>query len=706
MRGRLARLLLAAVVVGGWQVSPAAVPEVRAASPDLTIVTDARYDVQPAQHRVRVTVAMVVANHLADTRTKRYYFDHALLSVLPGASNLELTWSGSGTPRASIASRDTAHTLVRLDFAQRLYSGQSAEYRLVFDLVDKGGAATRDVRVGGSLVSIPVWAYATRATPGSTVRVVFPAGYHVEVQAGDIPPPTTDESGGVVFQTAQLSKPLTFFAYLVADRPSTYAERTERTTIGAVPVDVTIRAWVDDASWSDRVGSLVARALPVLSERIGLPWPRDGGLVVRESVSRSTGGYAGLFDPTLGQVEIAYDAGDDVVLHEAAHAWFNGTLLADRWANEAFASYYGRDAGATLKVAAAAARPADLETARIPLNAWGAVGTVDDATESYAYAASIELARAIAERAGPDALRAVWADAAAHVGAYQPTVAGGSTTAAGGGAAGPETVDGAPDWRGLLDLLVAHSATSYDDLWRTWVARDRDLPLLDARNLARQRYDAVVAAAGDWRLPRAVRDAMRAWRFEEATHLLADASAILDRRTAIATRAAASGLTLPASLHVAFESPDRFVSATLEAGSELDVIDRYDAAIAARPVATDLVADIGLLGASPDADLDQARMLFASGDMTGSAAAIRSATSSWSGAADVGRGRLASAVILAVAVLLALILLAVWLRERRRGRRRGNAMSVVKPYATLAATPDPAEGAEVGATGARGAEPD
>ena len=76
------------------------------------------------------------------------------------------------------------------------------------------------------------------------------------------------------------------------------------------------------------------------------------------------------------------------------------------------------------------------------------------------------------------------------------------------------------------------------------------------------------------------------------------------------------------------------------------------------------------------------------------------------GAADVGRGRLASAVILAVAVLLALILLAVWLRERRRGRRRGNAMSVVKPYATLAATPDPAEGAEVGATGARGAEPD
>ena len=29
-----------------------------------------------------------------------------------------------------------------------------------------------------------------------------------------------------------------------------------------------------------------------------------------------------------------------VVLHEAAHAWFDGSLLADRWASEGFASYY------------------------------------------------------------------------------------------------------------------------------------------------------------------------------------------------------------------------------------------------------------------------------------------------------------------------------------------------------------------------------
>ena len=40
--------------------------------------------------------------------------------------------------------------------------------------------------------------------------------------------------------------------------------------------------------------------------------------------------------------------------------------------------------------------------------------------EDYAYAATLVLADAIAERAGADGLRAVWADASAHIGAYQP----------------------------------------------------------------------------------------------------------------------------------------------------------------------------------------------------------------------------------------------------------------------------------------------
>ncbi len=413
--------LAALVVAAGLGILPPAASEVRAATPDLTIVSTARYDVQPEAGRVRVTADLVLTNHKRDTTTKRFYFDRAFLSVQPSTTGYALSGGGGGTPGVAVSKRTSTYTLLQLNLGARLYSGKSASYRLVFDIVDKGGAAIRDVRIGASLVAFPVWAFATTSTAGSSVRVTFPKGFEVQVESGDMPAPTTTGGGEVVLETGKLAKPLEFYAYLVGDRASAHSERIVTVDVGGTAVELTIQSWPDDAAWSDRVGGLVGRALPLLAERIGLPWPRDGGLVVREAVTRSTGGYAGLFDPEGGEVEVAYYADGHVVLHEAAHAWFNGALLADRWANEAFASYYGTEVAGPLKVTASgdALTPA-IEKARIPLNAWGPIGREGDATETYGYAASVALARAIAERAGDDGLQKVWADAAGRVGAYQP----------------------------------------------------------------------------------------------------------------------------------------------------------------------------------------------------------------------------------------------------------------------------------------------
>ena len=82
MSRRLALLFLAVVAATGLLATPTGTPEVRAATPDLTIVGNARYDVQPDAHRVRVTVDMVMTNHLHDTTTKRYYFDRPRLGQL------------------------------------------------------------------------------------------------------------------------------------------------------------------------------------------------------------------------------------------------------------------------------------------------------------------------------------------------------------------------------------------------------------------------------------------------------------------------------------------------------------------------------------------------------------------------------------------------------------------------------------------------
>ena len=330
----------------------------------------------------------------------------------------------------------------------------------------------------------------------------------------------------------------------------------------------------------------------------------------RRRSAGSTGGYAGLFDPSAGQVEVAYYAGDFVVLHEAAHAWFNGGLLADRWANEAFASYYGLEAADELKVKASAdALTPELEAARIPLNAWGAVGREDDDDRGLRLRRDPRPrprdrragrrrrpARGLGRRRGQG--RGVPAGRDRRRRRPRPPARRPS----------PRPSTGRPTGAACSTCSRSGPASSYDDLWRTWVARDTDLPLLDARRAARTEYDEVVAAAGDWQLPRPVRDAMRAWRFDEAQTMLDDATTVLDERAAIATGAAAAGLTVPDTLRTAFEGPDGFASAAVEATAELAAIDGYDRGRrgATGPPPTRIEA-LGLWGLNPEGDLDRAR---------------------------------------------------------------------------------------------------
>jgi len=248
---RLARLVLASLVAIGALAGglPGTAPrDVRAATPDLTIVSDARYDVQPAQHRVRVTLDLTLTNRLHDTKTKRYFFDHAFLAVLPGATGYSASWAGRGRPTVSVARRTSSYTLLRLNLAQDLSSGKTARYRLAFDLRDPGGKATRDLRIGDTLVSFPVWAFASDGTPGSSVTVVFPKGYDIAVEAGHIATPTTLPDGRTIFRTGPLSVPLDFFAYLVGDRPGAYRDTTITPTVVGRQVAVTVRSWSDDVS--------------------------------------------------------------------------------------------------------------------------------------------------------------------------------------------------------------------------------------------------------------------------------------------------------------------------------------------------------------------------------------------------------------------------------------------------------------------------
>lgn len=664
--GPLLAALVTALVVGvaapAGLLAPAAAA---AASTDLTLVTDAVYTVQPDAGHVSVSVAVDIRNRTSETRTRKYWFDHAFLAVQPGATNVHLT--GAKGARAKVARRSKTSTLVRLDFGSRLYSGKSATLRLAFDLPGTGKAASPQVRVGSSLVTLPVWAFASDGARGSTVTVRFPGGWDVAVEAGELERSDGGTSGaGTVLTSGAIDQPLRFFAYVTAQRPAVFLDRPVTLDAGDSQAELVLQGWTDDRAWSSRVEGILRDALPVLRRDIGLPWPIEEPLAVAESVSRDADAYAGRFDPAQGRIEIAYWADRGVVVHQAAHAWFNGALLADRWANEGFATWYALQAGTELGHPAAAPELTDrAAAAAAPLNAWAGPTGARTAADDYGYAASYDVAKRVVGLVGPDVLAAVWADAARGVGAYQPPAA--RAAAATSAPSTPEGVGGAPDWRGLLDLLEDRSGKDLVPLWRELVVTPGQAELLDARATARATYARTLALAGEWALPRAIRDALRAWDFGRAEGLMADARTVLAQRNGVAAEAAKDGLRVPDRMRTLFEGGS-MTEASARAEAESNAILAIRRAEDARSTERDPVSRIGMVGEHPEANLRAARSSFAAGDLDATRASADRAYRAWTGAWQEGRRRALLALAAFASILVLGSAMVANLRRSRRAR--------------------------------------
>ena len=652
----------ALVLVAG--LAPAGLPGAAtpvSAGTGLTTTADARYVVDPAAHRVHVAVALSATNHLKDTKTRRYFFDRSFMSVPPGATGFKITSAGAA-PRVVATARHSTYTLLQIDFGKQLAAGATRAFSLTFDIPDPGGAPTRATRIGTSLVTFSAWGLGSDAPTGGSVTVVFPAGYAVDVDGATLAGPKTDDAGNVVFSSGRLSNPLTFVASFAADRPSAFTESTLQVPVGSESVPVTIRAWPDDPAWAKRVGGLLKRGLPALANAIGLPWTAARPLVVQESVSRNATGFAGRYDPATGTIQIAYYADTFVILHEAAHAWFDGRLVADRWATEGFSSYYAVQAARAIKekgVTGDALTPT-LEKVRIPLNDWdgpaadGTTSPVDDAE----YAAAFRVATETAKLAGADGLKAVWRAILDGRVAYQPV----------GPRADLERATAVPDWRGLVDLFAEHAHVDVTSIWSTWVVRPTDAPLLATRSAAREEYATLVGRSADWLLPRVIRDALRVWQYDQATELVASANRALDQRDAVARAATAAGLRQPSTMQTDFEGPRGFAAASAEADAEIAAIQSYRAAGATRPASPSLVQTIGLWNSDPEGSLAAASAAFSSGDLRTTVGDSTFAATIWASADTVGRNR-----ILAVSASFGALLLGSWLVfrwYRDRGTRR------------------------------------
>jgi hypothetical protein len=604
-------------------------PSTARAGGGLVTTMDAVYDVRPDQALVHVTIDAVSTSFERDAPEGPVYYAGLSISIPPGSSNVTAT---SGDTQLGITVTPGADAVrVDIGFSEQVFLGDSFAYQVAFDMVDTGGAADRDFRIGHSVVAFPVWAFGTPDAQGSSVAVSLPANFTPSVYGGPLTPTTAAD--GSVLLTADVTDTQSWFAYVTAERPGIFTEFPFSLVVGDEEATVVIRAWDDDPDWASRTQALLTQGIPALHDLIGLPWPVVGALRVEESANR-LGDYAGIYDQVTEKINVRYDADATVTLHEAAHIWFNDDLFRERWIGEAFAELYAVQSAAAIGVSGDRFElTEDLLAARIPLNDWAPVGIENDAVEVFAYAASYHLAELILERTDADALRAVWRGTADAEMAYQPIH----------GSDAPRTgvASSLEGWQRLLDLLEERTDAEYTDLWLAWVVDETQAELLTDRAEARTRYLEVVAAAEDWELPEVVRFDLGNWQFDDVMAELDTVDRILVMAADLEALAGELDLDPPEQLRETFEGNAGLELALTEANKELLALETIADATRGLAEEPDAVEWIGLLATEPDVDLAAARDAWEAGDHGIASDRAEAVLATLDAADDRGRERLA-----------------------------------------------------------------
>ena len=651
-RGAVVACLLIAV---GWFAPPPA-----HAADGLIISSSAIYDVRPEEGRAVVTVNLAATNVTPDTATVRTYYDGVSVAIPAAATSVYAASGGVGLS-VTLSPADEAAQFASISFSGGVFYQQTYQFTLGFVLPDAGGDPGRETWIRSRFVTLPIYAFGTPGAAGVSVEVVLPAGFRIQIPYGSMEVSETDSDSRA---SAVGVDPATFGAYLSAERSGERARHEIEIQMDSGPVPVVFLAWPDDTDWSTRQADILTRALPLLGREIGLEYPVERTLRVSEHAYEHLGRYAGFFVAGIDTIEMRFDADAFTALHEAAHIWFNHGIAEDRWLLEGFASYYAEVVGTELGEGLDVNELTDeVREAAFPLTTWGGVGAEDDGHEAYGYAASHELARRIAELAGPEALTAVWQAADDEELAY-------------GTHPGYEGLRRSPNpdgWRRFLDLFENASDADFDDIWREWLLTDSQARELPERDAARDGYRATEAALGEWEMPDSTRRDMEAWDFDDATAELEAVDRLVEDHAAMAERAASM------SLEPTDEVGDLLGTGVEEAAAELD---RQEAALADLASVTarlanepELLERIGLLGGdSPEDGLAAARAAFEDGDEAAARERADDARAVADGAADQGRLR----VGIAGGGILLLDLLAMaglGLRRRRRAARRASGLA-------------------------------
>ncbi|HET7676931.1 MAG TPA: hypothetical protein VFK38_03695 [Candidatus Limnocylindrales bacterium] len=674
-RPRHASTALGLLLALALQVVPAAAPPVAAAG-GLDVRGSTSYVLDPAARSVHVRAALTIRNVKPDTPSVRYYFTGYALGVQREATRIRAT---SGGKRLTLKTKPHQSFLeVQVEFGRRIFRGDSIAVRLDFDLPDGGTRSESKVRVGTAFAAFHAYAFGEER---AAVRITVPAGFEVLHEGSDLGEERT-EDGRTVLTAEGITRVDRWAVWVAADRPDALGRDRVELTLAGRQVLLDVRAWPEDSEWAATVSDRLRRGLPVLGELIGLPWPVSGPLEVLEVYTPLLGGYAGFYDAREGEIRITEDPDEQVILHEASHAWFKGDLFAERWISEGMADEYSRLALERLGSTGLAPEPVDpTAPGSFPLNDWPPperiVDDESDARASYGYNASWTVVATLMREIGIHGMRAVLAAAQAREAPYAP-------------AGTQERISfEAVDWRSFLDYLEQRAGSrEAEQLFRTWVVTDEQALQLDARAEAREAYAELVAAGGGWQPPPLVRVPMERWRFSEARASIEAARRVLAERERSEALAKQIGAQLGSALERAYEGARDDLRLALDlAAEERRTLETVAAARLAVDRERDLLVNIGLIGESPEGPLASAYAALAEDDLPAARAGAAGALGKVESASQRGTQRVAVGGALggtAVAVGLA-----VGLRRRRRVISRSMTPAEVTDTATGAAADSP-----------------
>jgi hypothetical protein len=654
---RVAAVASALLVAIGLTLAPPTAGPAVAATGRLLVSSSAVYRVDVEAATVHVTDAVTLRNDKPSDASFDYFWREISWYVQPEATRIRVQ-DQAGSLAVTPLARD-GYVEAQFRLRRNLLFGQAVNLTISWDLPAGGPRSTSSIRVGPAFVALELWA---SGDPGSSsVQAILPRGFDVQTYGSTVR--TATEDGGVSVTAADIGDPLDFWVAITATRDPAMAVTTVSPSQG---VSLVVRGWPDDPVWRTTVATTLDRGLPELLELIGLPWPVDGDLEVTEIYSPLLEGYAGLYYTEEDRIEISEDLDALVIVHELSHAWFNDGLFTGRWISEGQADTY---AAVILEVLgeerAVPDFPADLDDGELDLMAWGPPQRITDETEArelWAYNASWYITSELFDEIGPERMRAVFQAADRDLTAYPGADAG-------------EQVTLTDDWRRYLDLLEEIGGSSLaEGLFREYVVTPVAARELDARATAREAYAELLEASEGWLAPAFVRTELGAWRFTSAGSRIAEAHEILALSAEIDAAAAALDLEADDALEAAYESAvDNFVEAQEIAAAQLTVLETLAETSAAIEAPMDLVATVGLIGATPGAGLDAAAAAFEAGDLDAAEAAARGALALMTGAPDVGRQRLLAGVGVAFGGTAGFgIVLAI--RARRRSARAEKAL--------------------------------